>query len=126
MTGLEHLTKRDRLAAHAALGQDTEDRIGREDVEHPRTGVDREALTLAQMQQPGNRIDIRAGDDDAFDRRGAKSAARLKDLLRFDLLAKIRNQRSPSPLMPRDAWLRATTPGSPARARRQASAFEFH
>jgi hypothetical protein len=42
------------------------------------------------MQQPGNRIDIRAGDDDAFDRRGAKAAARLKDLLRFDLLAKIR------------------------------------
>src|SRR5580704_7464449 len=28
--------------------------------------------------------------------------------------------------MASDAWLRATTPASPARARRQASAFEFH
>jgi hypothetical protein len=41
------------------------------------------------MQQPGDRIDIRAGQDDAFDRRGSQVAAGVKDLARFDLLAKI-------------------------------------
>src|ERR1700704_1128479 len=40
--------------------------------------------------------------------------------------ALIRNQRSPSPLTARDACVRGVTPISPARARRQASAFEFH
>src|SRR5258708_14060133 len=40
--------------------------------------------------------------------------------------ALIRNQRSPSPLTASDAWLRGIASASPARARRQASAFEFH
>src|SRR5690348_10712415 len=40
--------------------------------------------------------------------------------------ALIRNQRSPSPLTARDAWVRRFAPGSPERARRQPSAFEFH
>src|SRR5207342_3750600 len=40
--------------------------------------------------------------------------------------ALIRNQRSPSPLTASDAWVLGATPASPARARRQASAFEFH
>src|SRR5215471_5606899 len=40
--------------------------------------------------------------------------------------ALIRNQRSPSPLTASDAWVRAVTPGAPSRARRHATAFEFH
>src|SRR3954464_7082011 len=40
--------------------------------------------------------------------------------------ALIRNQRSPSPLTANNAWVRRAAPGSPARARRQASALEFH
>src|SRR5437899_9567330 len=40
--------------------------------------------------------------------------------------ALIRNQRSPSPLTASDAWLRGVAFLSPARARRQASALEFH
>ena len=41
------------------------------------------------MQQPGDRIDIGAGENDSFDRQGAHAAAWVKDLARFDLLAKI-------------------------------------
>jgi hypothetical protein len=40
--------------------------------------------------------------------------------------ALIRDQRSPSPLTANDACVRDTTWASPARARRHASAFEFH
>src|SRR6185312_10565578 len=40
--------------------------------------------------------------------------------------ALIRNQRSPSPLTASEAWVRRFAPGSPERARRQPSAFEFH
>jgi hypothetical protein len=52
------------------------------------------------MQQPGNRIDIRAGEDDAFDRRGPQVAAGVKDFARFDLLAKIGRGVDQEPALP--------------------------
>jgi hypothetical protein len=41
------------------------------------------------MQQPGDRIDIRAGEHDTFDRRGSQVASWVKDRACFDLLAKV-------------------------------------
>ena len=62
------------LATLAILGQHAKDPIGLQHVEHALAGVDRERLAFAQMQQPGDRIDIGAGENDAFD--SARSARR--------------------------------------------------
>ena len=78
-----------RLSADAVFGEHAEDRIGLQHGEHPLAALDGERLTFAQMEEPGDRIDIGAGEDNAFDRRGTQISGWMKDLMRLDLLAKI-------------------------------------
>ena len=89
MTKPERLAERHVLPADALRRQHAEDRIGVDHGQHTAGGVEGEGLPLAQVQQACDRIDIRAGEDDALDRRGAQAAARVKDRTRMDLLAKI-------------------------------------
>jgi hypothetical protein len=89
MTQPERLAERHLLAADALRRKHAEDRIGIEHRQHAIGGVEGEGLALAQMQEPGDGVDVRAGEDDALDRRGAQPTSRMKDRLRLDLLAKI-------------------------------------
>ena len=81
--------ERHRLAAHALVGQHVEDRIGLQHAQHPVAAIESERLPLAHVQQARDRIDVGAGQDHAFDRRGAQPVARVEDRLRLDLLAQI-------------------------------------
>ena len=52
-----------------------EDRVAVEHGEHPRMGIERERRALAQMQQPGHRVDVAVGQHDGGDRRRAQALA---------------------------------------------------
>ena len=68
MTQPERLAERHFLAADAVRRQHAEDRIGVEHRQHTMGGIESEGLALAQMQEPGDGVDVRAGEDDALDR----------------------------------------------------------
>src|SRR6185436_18574586 len=66
------------LAEDTVRRQHAEDRIGIEHRQDPLGGVQGEGLALAQMQEARYGVDVGAGEDDAFDRRGAQRPSRMK------------------------------------------------
>ena len=59
--------------SHQERIQHIEDAVLLEQVQHRLRRIDGECLSLAQCQQPGQRIDIAADQDDSGDRRIARS-----------------------------------------------------
>ena len=127
----ERPVERQRPAGHDGGVHRVEDRVGRQHRQRPVGTVEREGVTFPQGQQPGDGIDLGAGQHHGGDRRmadspgagprmqrrgGARSAARRSGE------AFSSTQRSPSAETASEAWVRAGAAGSPARARRQPGA----
>ena len=112
--------------------QHAKNRVGGDNVEHRPRRVNREPMTLAQVQQAGNRIDIAAGHHDPGNRRRSQPFARVQHRCRLDLQAQIGRGVQDEPIAlvgrkPQSTPVCAREHASDARrASRQAGALEFH
>ena len=71
-------------------GENAEDRIGLDDVEHARCGIDGERLGLAQIDEARDVVDVAVGQHDGLDRACAKAAVAGGERgRRADLLSQI-------------------------------------
>ena len=90
----------DRLAPDVRLVQHVEDAVGLQDRQHLGVRVDRERRALAHRQQPGDRVDLAIGQDDAGDRAVAQRAGLRMQLRRRDqLLAQVRRGVDQEPVV---------------------------
>jgi len=79
------------VARDLVVGAHVENRVGIERRHHAVRAVDREWLGLAQVDEAGDVVDVRIGDDDGLDRRIAQRAVLVGMEFRrlVDLLAQI-------------------------------------
>ena len=80
-----------RPAVHKERREDVEDAVAGQNVEHARMAIKRQLLAFAQIQQPGDMIDIGIGQHNGGQGAGAQPVIRprLQRAIVVDLLAQI-------------------------------------
>ena len=86
---LDRLVQRDAMARDIIRVQGIEDRVGGQNVEDRRRGVEIEPMALAQAQEPGDMVDVTVGQHHRGDRAVPGRCLRVQCRRGKDLLAQV-------------------------------------
>ena len=87
---IDRLVRRQSAARDDGAVEHLEDRVAIEHGMNTLVRIECQGRALAQMQEPGDGIDVAVGEDDGGDRRRAQAVARVESRVGLDLLAQVR------------------------------------